>query len=61
LSSRDGVIKMSITMNENLKIRHLMAVIEAMEGTRIPFPTANKIFVIYSELKDFLESEEVEG
>jgi len=50
---------MSLTMSENLKIRHLMAVIEAMEGTSIPFPTAKKIGEVYLELKEFLEREEV--
>ena len=54
-----GVIKMSITKEENLKIRHLMAVIEAMEGTPIPFPTARKISEVYRELKEFLKTEEV--
>ena len=52
---------MSITKDENLKIRHLMAVIEAMEGTKIPFPTARKISEVYKELKDFIGREEVEG
>lgn len=54
-----GVIKMSITMDENLKIRHLMAVIEAMEGTSIPFPTARKISEVYLELKILIDTEEV--
>jgi len=50
---------MSITKDENLKIRHLMAVIEVMEGTSIPFPTAKKISEVYSELKEFIERKEV--
>ena len=50
---------MSIAKDENLKIRHLMAVIEAMEGTQIPFPTAKKISEVYSELKKFIDSEDV--
>ncbi len=50
---------MSITMDENLKIRHLMAIIEAMEGTSIPFPTAKKISEVYLELKEFIEREDV--
>lgn len=52
---------MSITKDENLKIRHLMAVIEAMEGTNIPFPTAKKMSEIYLELKEFIESENMVG
>ncbi|MFA5247930.1 MAG: hypothetical protein WCX79_00655 [Candidatus Paceibacterota bacterium] len=52
---------MSITKDENLKIRHLMATIEAMEGTNIPFPTARKIFEVYKELKEIVGNEEVEG
>jgi hypothetical protein len=50
---------MSITKEENLKIRHLIAVIEAMEGTNIPFPTARKMSEIYYELKEFVEREVV--
>jgi hypothetical protein len=50
---------MSITHDENLKIRHLMATIEAMEGTHIPFPTAKKISEVYKELKEFVGNEEV--
>lgn len=52
---------MSITMDENLKIRHLMAVIEAMDGVLIPFPTGRKLGDVYSELKEFLERESVVG
>ncbi len=48
-------------MDENLKIRYLMAVIEAMEGTSIPFPTAKKTSEVYLELKNFLEREDVVG
>lgn len=50
---------MPITKEENSKIRHLMAVVEAMEGTSIPFPTARKISEVYRELKEFLNVEEV--
>jgi hypothetical protein len=50
---------MSITKDENLKIRHLMAVIEAMEGTSIPFPTARKISEVYLELKEVINVESV--
>lgn len=50
---------MSITKDENLKIRHLMAVIEAMDGVLIPFPTGRKMFDVYNELKEFLEREDV--
>jgi hypothetical protein len=50
---------MSITKDENLKIRHLMAVIEAMEGTCIPFPTARKISEVYKELKEIVGRESV--
>ena len=50
---------MSITQDENQKIRHLVAVIEAMEGTQIPYPTARKISDVYKELKDFVGREEV--
>jgi hypothetical protein len=52
---------MSITHDENLKIRHLMATIETMEGTRIPFPIAKKISEVYKELKEVVGNEEVEG
>ena len=48
-------------MDENLKIRHLMATIEAMDGVLIPFPTGIKMFDVYSELKAFLDSESVES
>jgi hypothetical protein len=51
---------MSITRDENLKIRLLMATIEAMEGTKIPFPTARKISEVYKELKMFIKNEVVE-
>lgn len=50
---------MSITMGENLKIRHLMATIEAMDGIMIPFPTARKMSEVYKELKEIVEKEEV--
>ena len=50
---------MSITKEENLKIRHLIAVIESMEGTNIPFSTAKKISEVYKELKEFVEREVV--
>jgi len=50
---------MSITMDENLKIRHLMATIEAMDGVPIPFPTARKISEVYKELKEIVGREEV--
>ena len=59
MSNRVGVIKMSITKDENLKIRHLMSVIEAMEGTQIPMPTAKKIGEVYHELKGFVDRESV--
>jgi hypothetical protein len=52
---------MSITKEENLKIRYLMAVIEAMDGVSIPFSTGRKMFDVYSELKEFLEREDVVG
>jgi len=51
------VIEMSITKDENLKIRHLMAVIEAMEGVEIPYPTAKKMGEVYCELKEFVGRE----
>lgn len=50
---------MSITMDENLKIRHLMATIEAMDGVVMPFPTGRKMFDVHEELKEFLKNEEV--
>jgi hypothetical protein len=50
---------MSITKEENLKIRHLMAAIEAMEGVKIPFTTGRKLFDVYEELKALLERETV--
>lgn len=59
MNNRGGAINMSITKEENQKIRHLMDVIEAMDGVLIPFPTGRKMFEVYSELKGFLESEEV--
>ena len=58
MNNRDGVINMSITKEENQKIRHLMAVIEAMEGTQIPYPTAKKISEVYLELEEFINNEE---
>ena len=51
---------MSITQDENQKIRHLMAVIEAMEVTQIPYPTARKISYVYKELKEFIGRETIE-
>lgn len=48
-----------ITQDENQKIHHLMAVIEAMEGTQIPYPTARKISDVYKELKEFVGRDEV--
>ena len=50
---------MSITKEENLKIRHLMAAIEAMEGVSIPFSTGRKVFNVYEELKGFVGRETV--
>jgi hypothetical protein len=50
---------MSITKEENLKIRHLMAVIEAMDGVKIPFATGRKLFDVYEELKGFVGRETV--
>jgi len=52
---------MSITMDENLKINHLIAILEAMEGINIPFSTAKKMSEVYSELKEFIEREDVVG
>ena len=48
-----------ITQEENQKIRNLMAVIEAMEGVNIPYPTARKISDVYKELQEFAGREEV--
>lgn len=50
---------MSITKDENLKIRHLMAVIEAMDGVSIPFSTGRKMYDVYVELKGFVGREQV--
>lgn len=50
---------MSITKEENLKIRHLMAAIEAMEGVNIPGLTADKLSDVYAELKAFIGRETV--
>ena len=50
---------MSITKVDNFKINHLIAILEAMEGTNIPFPTARKMSEIYYELKEFVEMESV--
>ena len=49
-----------ITQDENQKIRHLLSVIETMEGTQIPYPTARKISVVYKELKEFVGREKIE-
>jgi hypothetical protein len=48
-----------ITKEENLKIRHLLAVIEAMDGVLIPFSTGGKMRAVYEELKAFLGRETV--
>jgi len=53
------IIKMSITMDENLKIRHLMAAIESMEGAKIPYTTGMKLSEVYEELKALLGRETV--
>jgi hypothetical protein len=50
---------MSITMDENLKIRHLMAAIEAMDGVSIPCSTGDKMADVYEDLKDLLGRETV--
>ncbi len=52
---------MSITKTDSLKINHLIAIIEGMEGINIPFPTAKKISEVYKELKEFVGNEEVVG
>ena len=48
-----------ITMDENLKIRHLMAAIEAMEGVNMPYSLNIKISGIHKQLKDLLGRETV--
>ena len=50
---------MSITMDENLKIRHLLAAIESMDGVLIPFSTGRKMFDVHEEMKAFLGREAV--
>jgi hypothetical protein len=50
---------MSITKEENLKIRHLMAVIEAMEGVNMPYSLNIKISGVHKELKALLGRETV--
>jgi hypothetical protein len=50
---------MSITTDENLKIRHLMAAIESMEGVNIPASTEIRIVNVYQELKALLGRETV--
>lgn len=48
-----------ITKEENLKIRHLMAVIEEMDGVSIPCSTGDKMADVYVELKALLGRETV--
>lgn len=50
---------MSITKEENLKIRHLMAAIESMEGVSMPYSLNIKISGVHKELADILGRETV--
>jgi hypothetical protein len=50
---------MSITKDENRKIRHLMAAIESCEGVNIPYNLALNISSVYSGLKHMIETETI--
>ena len=48
---------MSITKEENLKIRRLMAAIEAMDGVNMPYSLNIKIAGVHKELVDLIGRE----
>lgn len=48
---------MSITKDENYKIRHLLAAIEACEGVNIPYRLAMSISKDYLSLKNMIDTE----